>query len=341
MNLQARLHESGSDYQDYMSENYQEALLINSQRPTRSRLFAMVTTVSSRDYTPYALQSFFEMTPLTDTDSFILISNDDPDAGNLIPSNARQLTLRINDTPLSFARNANQMIALALSSKSDLFFMNNDVIYSDNWLNPLIGHDRSILSPLSNREVQYAGSAVVVSSKHVATTMVLKAPMDLSEYLASPRMFQALAEAHRKTGSGYLPLLVFPFFCVKLPLLVLEAVGKFDETFGRAGGEDYDYALRAWLAGFDVKLALGSYLLHFWGKSTWTAKGDAAQSESYDTGFLRRFEEKWGSPLFRYTLQENDSEVLANPELLALRQSGNMGALVSQMMKQPVQIKIP
>jgi len=150
------------------------------------------------------------------------------------------------------------MITEALATASDLFFMNNDVIYTDDWLTPLLGNDRAILSPVSNREVQYAGSAVVVSTQHVATTMVLKAPMDLSEYLESPRMFQALAEAHRKTGSGYLPLLVFPFFCVKLPLPVLQSVGKFDEAFGRAGGEDYDYALRAWLAGFEVKLALKS-----------------------------------------------------------------------------------
>lgn len=297
----------------------------------------MVTTLTSREYTPHALQTFFETTPLRDVDSVILISNDDPDAATLIPSNARKLDVRFNPTPRGFAANANQMIAHALATQSDLFFMNNDIIYADDWLTPLLGSDRAILSPVSNREVQYAGSAIVVSSQHVATTMVLKAPMELSEYLASPRMFQALAEAHRKTGSGYLPLLVFPFFCVKLPLPVLESVGKFDEIFGRAGGEDYDYALRAWLAGFELKLALGSYVLHFWGKSTWTA-GDS--TPRYDTSFLQKFEEKWGSSLYRYTLQENDSEVAADPELVALRESGNLAGLISRLMKRPVPIRL-
>jgi GT2 family glycosyltransferase len=308
----------------------------------RPRLFAMVTTLTSRDYTPYALQTFFETTPLRDIDSVVLISNDDPDAASLIPPNAHSLELQINPAPRGFAANANQMIAQALTRKSDLFFMNNDIIYADDWLPPLLGNDRAILSPLSNREVQYAGSAVVVSSQHVATTMILKAPMDLSEYLASPRMFQALAEAHHKTASdGYLPMLVFPFFCVKLPLPILEAVGKFDEIFGRAGGEDYDYALRAWLAGFEVKFALGSYVLHFWGKSTWTAKEGSPRPSTYDTSFLQIFEEKWGSSLYRYTLQENDSEVAANPELVEIRKSGNLATLVSRLMKQPVPLRIP
>jgi len=300
----------------------------------------MVTTKKSRDYTPHALQTFFQATSIRDVDKIILINNDDPDAAKLIPSNATKVELINNQSPQGFARNANEMIARSLESKSDLFFMNNDIIYADNWLTPLLGNDHAILSPVSNREVQYAGSAVVVNSQHVATTMILKAPMELSEYLESPCMFQALAEAHRKTASGFLPLLVFPFFCVKLSLPILERVGKFDEIFGRAGGEDYDYALRAWLSGFEVKLALGSYLLHFWGKSTWTAKSNTPAPPDYDTSFLERFKEKWGESLFHYIFNENDSEIVANPELLALRQSSNLAALVSRLMKAPVKLHL-
>ena len=306
----------------------------------RPRLFAMVTTKKSRDYTPHALRTFFETTPLRDVDRVVLINNDDPNAAELIPSNTTITELINNTAPQGFAKNANEMIAQALASGSDLFFMNNDIIYTDNWLTPLLGNDHAILSPISNREVQYAGSAVVVASQHVATTMILKAPMEISEYLESPRMFQALAEAHRKTASGFLPLMVFPFFCVKLSLPILERVGKFDEIFGRAGAEDYDYALRAWLSGFEVKLALGSYLLHFWGKSTWTTKSNTPAPADYDTSFLERFKEKWGESLFHYIYNENDSEITANPELLALRQSGSLAGLVSRLMKQPVKVHI-
>lgn len=300
----------------------------------------MVTTAKSRDYTPHALKTFFECTPIRDGDSVVLINNDDPEVHDRIPANATRTELVNNATPKSFAANANAMAERALATGSDLFFMNNDIIYADDWLTSLIGHDQAILSPVSNREVQYAGSAIVVSTQHVATTMVLKAPMELAQYLESPRMFQALAEAHRKTGSGYLPLIVFPFFCVKIPLPILRAVGKFDETFGRAGAEDYDYALRAWLAGFEVKLALGSYLLHFWGKSTWTAQDGSSVPPSYDTSFLQKFEAKWGSSLYRYIFLENDSEISADPELRALREATNMQALISRIMNQPVRIKL-
>jgi hypothetical protein len=302
----------------------------NSETTSRSKIFAMVTTLKSREYTPHAVKTFFENTELNDTDRFILISNDDPNASTFQTKLSKRLELINNPEPLSFAANVNQMIDLALSTSSDLYFINNDVIFSDNWLAPLAqGDDRTILSPVSNREVQYAGSAVVIASKHVANTMILKAPMELSEYLASPRMFQALAEAHSKTASGYLTLLVFPFFCVKLPLGVMQVVGKFDLSFGRAGGEDYDYALRAWLAGFECQLALGSYLLHFWGRSTW-AGGPRAES-SYDKGFLGIFEEKWGKALFQFALQENDSAITSDPELNNLRQTGRLGELVRRL----------
>lgn len=310
-----------------------------TQSSPRPRLFAMVTTSASRDYTPHALRTFFETTPLNESDSFVLINNDDPEPKPLIPSKTRKFELLNNSTPLGFAANANQMIDLALKTERDLFFINNDVIFSDDWLSPLNGNDQAILAPISNREVQYSGSATVVSSKHVATNMLLRAPMELSEYLESPRMFQAIAEAHRKTGHGYLSVIVFPFFCVKIPLPILKTVGRFDESFGRAGGEDYDYALRAWLAGFQVKLALGSYLLHFWGKSTWTAKESSSSSStnapSYDTSFLQKFEAKWGSSLYRLILQENTDEINENPELLKLRDSGDISSLIARMMKQP------
>jgi hypothetical protein len=232
------------------------------------------------------------------------------------------------------------MIALALEEKMDLFFMNNDIIFTDNWLAPLVGHDHSILSPVSNREIQYAGSTIVTQTKEVASLVVTDAPMALEDYLASPRMYLAIAEAHRKISHGSLKLLVFPFFCVKLPLSVMQRVGKFDEGFGRAGGEDYDYCFRAWLAGFDVKMELSSYLIHFWGKSTWSSK-EHTSSTSYNTDFLEIFRAKWGDALFQYALKENDALATAHPEARALRDAGDLGGMVRVLMEHPVDIHIP
>jgi hypothetical protein len=308
------------------------------------RVFTIVSTAKSRTYTPYALRSFLETTPLRAIDSLVLINNDDPSLPSEIAQFREFLTLISHDTPRSFAANANLMIERALSVSADLFFMNNDIIFTDNWLTPCVGYPRTILSPTSNREVQLAGSSVVVKSNHIADTIATAAPMELQEYLRSPRMFQGLAEAYRKIGEGLLKLIVFPFFCVRLPLAVMQAVGKFDEGFGKAGGEDYDYCLRAWLAGFDVQMALGSYLLHFWGKSTWSGQTtkDGAQSDqgSYNTDFLEIFRRKWGEPLFQYVLRENDEYIKRNPQATILRESGDLSALVRLMMASPVGICI-
>jgi hypothetical protein len=264
----------------------------------------------------------------------VLINNDDPDIATELAQYSAFMTLISHEKPKSFAANANLMIERALNLGADLFFMNNDIIFTDNWLTPCTGSPRTILSPASNREVQLAGSTVVVKTNHVADTVVTGAPMEL----------QGLVEAYTKIANGLLRLIVFPFFCVRLPLSVMQTVGKFDEGFGRAGGEDYDYCLRAWLAGFDVQMALGSYLLHFWGKSTWsgqTAVGGAPSNQStYNTDFLEIFRNKWGEPLFQYVLRENDEYIRHNPQASLLRESGDLSALVRLLMVKDVDICI-
>jgi GT2 family glycosyltransferase len=322
--------------------------LIHSHVPAPDgppRLFAMVSTAKSRAYTPHALKSFFETTTLRPNDSFVLINNDDEALPAEVAPIQQSLTLISHEQPRSFAANANLMIERALSQQADLFFMNNDIIFTDNWLAPCVGHPQTILSPISNREVQLAGSVVVVKTNHVADTAITGAPMELQEYLRSPRMFQALVEAYAKVANGLLKLIVFPFFCVRLPLAVMQRVGKFDEGFGRAGGEDYDYCLRAWLAGFDVQMAVGSYLIHFWGKSTWSAQDPTSRTpeaiqRSYNTDFLEIFKQKWGEPLFQFVLQENDEFIRHNPQASTLRNAGNLSQLVKLMMARPVDIYI-
>ncbi len=304
------------------------------------RLFAMVSTRSSRAYTPHALRSFFETTGMRGEDRLILINNDDPDFDEIATPFRDHITLITRPEPYGFSKNANTMIEEALRTGSDLFFMNNDVIFTDNWLAPLTGYEHSILSPISNREVQYVGSAVVVKTHHVLNMVTTQAPMDIEHYLASPRMFQAIAEAHNRSSSGLLTLIVFPFFCVRLPQSVMQRVGKFDESFGMAGGEDYDYCLRACLAGFDVQMNLASYLLHFWGKSTWTAGEKGAPNPNYNIDFLEVFRKKWGEALFQFVLRDKDSLIQSNPEAKALLDSRNLPELIRLLMPNKVDIHI-
>ena len=307
---------------------------ISSHRP---RIFAMVTMAKSREYTRHALRSFFATTSLREADRVVLINNDDPAAQELRAPYAA-LELRTRSAPLGFAANVNSMIEEALRLGADLYFLNNDIIFSDGWELPLLESDRSICAPISNREVEYAGSVVLPKTETIQQLFVFHGPMTLEQYLEAPRMFDAIADAHKRASTGVMRVIVFPFYCVKLPLPVLQALGKFDESYGVAGGEDYDYCLRAWLAGFDAHMTLGSILLPFWGKSTWSAGAEVA--EGHNKCSLGIFRAKWGDPLYRFVLCEDDSLICQNPRAEELRQSGDLKGMIEQVMRPGVPLRI-
>ncbi|RIL12151.1 MAG: hypothetical protein DCC75_00965 [Proteobacteria bacterium] len=268
------------------------------------KLFGMVSTKDSLEYTKHALDTFARSTPLSAEDRFILIDNDGSYQSSGITAPFK-LELAVNSSPLSFAANANNAVNMALELRADLFFLNNDVIFFESWIDPMLIEDDSILSPLCNREVLYGISIVVCKSGHVANTFVNKPIMQLSDYLENRGAFAAIIEAHRKVAHGYAPVFMLPFFCVKIPLRILETIGRFDESFGKAGGEDYDYCMRTYLAGFDVRYALSSYLVHFCGKSSWSGAETEAEQIAREEKFRGVFRDKWGDQLFRLVLKED------------------------------------
>lgn len=248
-----------------------------------AKVFGMVSTALSREYTKLALHTFFENTELCAIDRFYLIDNDD--ALNEIPDPYPQVTVVKNSSPRSFAANVNQIIEIARKDKQDLYFLNNDLVFSPNWLPPLEVRDPQLLCAVSNREFQYA-----------TPQMNCERSLTLADYHGRERDFLQIVRHHREKMSGYLRVLTLPFFCVKIPYEVYNTVGLLDEGFGRGGGEDGDYCLRAAIAGFSTAYALDSYLLHFNGKSTWAVE-TKEQEEERCQRFRKRFVEKWGEDL--------------------------------------------
>lgn len=266
-------------------------------------VFGMVTTRSSAQYTEYALHSFFENTHLEQGDLFFLIDNDrsyEIEQANNYPD----VKLISNPSPRSFAANVNQIMAIAGEKKANLFFLNNDLIFTPNWIDPLLVETQEILSPLSNREIAYAREG-----------FRCKTVMSLSEYLGHEEALKAIVQNHRSKARGYGPILAFPFFCVKLPYSVYSLIGPLDESFGKGGAEDDDYCIRAHLAGFSVKYALRSYILHFIGKSTWSGGETKAETEERCATFRSTFETKWGKQLLAL-LVDHDLRILEKDPLL-------------------------
>ena len=282
-------------------------------------VFGMVTTQGSAAYTPHALASFFATTPIAPGDLFILIDNDGDFDCTKIPEPARKsVQVKKNSAPLSFAENVNQVMEIADRTDADLFFLNNDLIFTRDWYAPLLGDTPGLLSPLSNIEMQYRTPRMSVTN--IVT---------LEQYLATPDEIAQIAAAHKKSRQGFLTVMALPFFCIKIPKAVYRAVGKLDTRFGRGGAEDTDYCLRCAARGIPVQYAANSWILHFNGKSTWAVETEE-QRRARCNQFTEKFAEKWGLGLAELVLGHKSS-VLEDPLLKRAAQRGEFATIVAEL----------
>ena len=301
----------------------------------------MVTTARSRDYTAPALRSFWRTTNVASDDRFLLFDND---ASYELERSCRpeEVHLVKHSEPHSFAANVNLALREAHASNSDCVFLNNDIILAPDWLEAIAVPEPIITAPLCNREVQYRLHVTVAQSGELIDSFACGMPMELADYDGHEAAFEAIARAHQNATQSYLPVAALPFFCIRIPWEVIDGLGALDESFGKGGGEDYDYCLRARLAGFEVRYATRSYLLHFGGKSTWSGAEDAATRLARERQFTLRFEEKWGSELTDLVLKDNQELLRQRPELQEKIRTGGISAVLAELLRdRSYEIKLP
>lgn len=260
-------------------------------------IFLMISTHKSQNYTLPSLNSLLKNTDLQPHDKVVIIDNDAS-----LPDLEGARIVR-NERPRSFAENANFGIGLSQILEDDLLVLNNDIIFTAGWLDYFIVEPNSILIPYCNQNIQYS-----------AKSLQLSFAMDLEEYAGRDEELEEIARAHRQQiadGPDVDTSPVMSFFCVYIPWKVARMVGNFDESFGRGGGEDVDYRLRALKAGVNVFYSRRCYLLHFGGKSTWRSGEPADETRSADVIYQRRFVEKWGEPAAHLFLQGPNKRDLA------------------------------
>jgi GT2 family glycosyltransferase len=175
-----------------------------------------------------------------------------------------------------------------------------------------------LLSPLSNAEIQYSEGG-----------FECKLGMDLEDYVGKEGLFREIVRRHRNKARGYMKVLAFQFFAVKIPYEVYSLVGPLDESFGIGGGEDKDYCIRCYQQGFELRFALNSYLLHFQGKSTWRGAETREQTAARDRVYLERFRHKWGAELFEVMVHNNLDNL--SPELKQLYDKGEFRQLIERL----------
>jgi GT2 family glycosyltransferase len=292
-------------------------------------LLGMVSTAPSLHYTELALSSLLTHTSLIPDDTVILIDNDGS-AADLAISRDPRITRIVPHQPRGFAANGNALIGEALRLRRDLVFLNNDLLFSPNWLESLLSCGDAIAIPATNREFQYALAIVKPGEDRTTSVFTLSPRMTIADVENHLHGFQALAEFHTKQNILLRVMLVLPFSCVRIPIAIAQEVGGFDESFGKGGGEDYDYCLRAIMAGFPILLAGTSLILHFGGRSTWGVE-NAGEIQAREDLFRSRFREKWGETLYKMIFLEQDM-TSTDPELGPLFHPSHLAELIVRLL---------
>jgi len=289
-----------------------------------NNLFAMVTLKSSHLYTGYALETFFKNTKLYDSDEFLLIDNDGCKLDNF-PIN-KKINIIKNQTPLSFAENVNTAIDLAMKGKKNLIFLNNDIIFTKNWFEPLQLDSKNISLPVNNQLFPYQSNC---------GNLKLKATMNLWDFNENYILLNDIVDKHKKKFKNHkkVQALLMPFFCFKIPYSILNEVGYFDKIF-ICGAEDVDYRIRCAKKGYDVNFLTESYLLHFHGKSTWDGGETNSQIEKRNKLYTEAFLKKWGQDMTQiFILRKNFNDILHKRKLDDIFKEGNFRELIKELLK--------
>lgn len=284
-------------------------------------VFGMVSTRHSLDYTVEALESFFDTTRPGPDYRFILIDNDrsfDPSLLNGYPG----VNLLVNEGERSFAENGNEIIKRAHQAGGDAIFMNNDIIFTRGWLQPLLVPTHSVVASTGNQNYQYQEGR-----------LHLKPVMTLKDFNGAHAELARIVETHSAATLPLTTAFKTNFFCVRIPAIVYRHIGLLDTGFGKAGGEDDDYCIRAYLGGFSVIVAEKSFLLHFGGRSSWGGPETREEWAEREKNFIDVFIKKWGRTLSRFLLFKDSSLLEGNPAFRKALDEGGIGGLYVEMMK--------
>ena len=297
---------------------------------SRNRIFGVVSTKDSRQFTPVAIRSFLRHTQLNLGDKLVLIDNDNSLSASDYPTTGPGFEIRTNSTPRGFSGNFNSLIDDAVKQSADLFLLNNDIVLVQDWLTPHLAVTNAITSSLSNREIAYVTSVANMKGE-IRDAMVADSTMTLEGYLQSPQAFDYVAGVHRRHGEINIPTYFAPFFCTRIPFEILSVVGRLDESIGPAGGEDFDYCIRAHLAGFEIVFVAQSYVLHFGGQSTWNGPEASEARAHREEHFKRNFMTKWGERLFTLAFDPENSAVFTDPLVIQLDREKKLGEVIKQL----------
>ena len=250
-----------------------------------NHVFCFVSSAKTEDYSKLALESFFNKTKLEKGDIFVFVNNDGTN------SFRKQFPIDVyinNKTPKSWATNFNKGLRIAKKLKKHFVVITNDIIFTDNWFEPLKQRDDAVLIPACNINYLYN-----------ATEFKTSPCMQMEEYIGKEKHLEVIVQYHqsRFKFDDLKEKIFMQLYLGRIPYQIHDEVGYFDYNFSNCGGEDMDYRIRCAIKGYKTMIANHSLTLHFHGKSSWDGDETDEQERIRREQYLKRGVKKWGEDL--------------------------------------------
>ena len=171
-----------------------------------------------------------------------------------------RVTVLVNEKNLGFPATCNRGIKHA--GKRDVILLNSDTIVSPRWL------DELRMSAYGNEHIGTV-SAVSNNSSFVSVPVPAEAgplPQDSSteKQIPKPEILAQVGRAYLHRAEAFIDAPTGHGFCIYIKREVLDEVGLLDEeTFQRGYGEEVDFCMRAYRAGWMHRITSRVFVWHY------------------------------------------------------------------------------
>ncbi|SDZ17871.1 Glycosyltransferase, GT2 family [Thermoactinomyces sp. DSM 45892] len=236
----------------------------------------IILTYNQVEFTKRCVESIYRNTP-RDQFELIFVDNGSSDDTVKYLTSLSDVSIILNEKNVGFAGGCNQGGTIAKGEY--ILFLNNDVIVTKNWLEPMLERliaDPKIgmVGPVSN---YVSGAQIVPASYHSVD--------ELDDF----------AEKYCKANQGKTKrVLRLVGFCLLARKTILDEIGWFDVQYVSGNFEDDDLCLKVLQKGYQLWIAFDSFVHHF-GHATFNGNPDLSFQHLYH-GNYQRYIEKWNIP---------------------------------------------
>jgi O-antigen biosynthesis protein len=187
-----------------------------------------------------------------------------------------------NSQNLGYAKGNNQ--GLELVTGDFILFLNNDVVVTPGWLDPLL----QTLN--SNEKIAMVGPV----TNNISGMQKIKVNYNEETLDGLDAFSLEYCNQNRQRSKKVLRLVGFALACKRK---VLDEIGYFDEVFGMGNFEDDDLCLRALSKGYELRIVHNSFIHHF---GSTTFKNSPVDFSSLLKKNRRILNAKWGLNISYY-----------------------------------------